>query len=312
MDRIYIAKNKGEETLVKDILLFDRPKPLDTLLNPLGWKILKSLSQAPKYSAQLAKELNTYRQKVYYHTRRLEKGGIIKVTSVSPIKGGLAKYYAVSYPAFGIELPFGEEKVESLSKMDSKLEAFCSPIIDKGVFNGLIVVGSPDPHGPNKTTSRDGHYGVQLALFLGQFCRTPSHFIVKLDVDLKTEKAEKSNLILIGGPGTNLISTSINNLLPIRFNEQNYWGGLSDRQGKHYTYDRDGVIAKIPNPLDSSKSIIMLAGNRYIGTKSAVIAFTNSWSTILQKYEGESTWAVAVRGFDMDGDGKIDSAEVLP
>ncbi len=311
MNRTYIAKSKGEETLVKDILLFDRPEPLDAILNPLGWKILKSFAEAPKYPAQVAKELNLYRQKVYYHTRRLEKAGFIKSSKVIDIKGGLAKYYTASYPAFGVELPFGEEKVASLRRMDAKLEAFCRPIIDSGVFHGLIVVGSPEPHGPNKTTARDGHYGVPLALFLGQFCRTPSDFVVKLDVDVKTEKAEENNMILIGGPGTNLLATSINRKLPIRFNEKNYWAGLSDSKGNVYTYDRDGVVAKIPNPLDTSKSIIILAGNRHIGTKSAVIAFINFWSTLLKDYQGEDTWAVAVRGFDMDGDGKIDSAEVV-
>lgn len=311
MRRPYIVKSEGEETLAKDILLFDRPEPLQTVLNPVGWKILQSFAQKPKYPAEVAKELNLYRQKVYYHTRRLEKAGLLKSSKTINVKGGLAKYYTASYPAFGVELPFGEEKVQTVRRMDAKLEAFCRPIIESGIFNGLIVVGSPEPHGPNKTVARDGHYGVPLALFLGQFCSAPRDFVIKLDVDVKNEKVEDNNLILIGGPGTNLITTGVNHKMPIRFDEQNYWAGMSDGRGHVYTYDRDGVVAKIPNPLNPSKSIIVLAGNRHIGTKSAVIGFINFWSVLLKDYRSEETWAVVVRGFDMDGDGKIDSVEVV-
>jgi hypothetical protein len=307
----YIVKEKDEETVTKDILLFDRPEPLTPIIHPLGWKILLSLAQNPAYPAQIARDLKLYRQKVYYHTQRLERAGFIKASKVKAVKGGLAKYYVASHSAFGVELPFGEEKAPRTQRMDSRLEQFCNPIIDSGVFNGVIVVGSPEPHGPNKTIARDGHYGVPLALFLGQYCRASNNFIVKLDVDVKTEKEEDCNMILIGGPGTNLITTGVNEHLPIRFNDQNYWGGLSDRQGGVYTYDRDGVVAKIPNPIDHSKRIIVLAGNRHLGTKAAVIAFTKFWDVILNDYEGEDAWAVAVRGFDMDGDGKIDSAEVV-
>jgi hypothetical protein len=309
--KIYIVKEQNKNTVSKDILLFDRPEPLNPLLNPLGWKIMLSLSKEPKYPAQIARELNIYRQKVYYHAQRLEHAGFIKATKVLDVKGGLAKYYTTSHPAFGVELPFGDEAARSLNRIDPKLEQFCNPIIKSGVLDGLIVVGSPEPHGPNKTIARDGHYAVPLALFLGQFCQATKDFVVKLDVDVKTEKAETNNMILIGGPGTNLITTTVNDSLPIRFNKQNYWAGLSDSQGRVYTYDRDGIVAKIPNPADSSKHIIVLAGNRHIGTKAAVIAFTRSWNTILRNYKGEDTWAIAVRGFDMDGDGKIDSAEIV-
>jgi hypothetical protein len=307
----FVTKKKGEEIIGKKILLFERPEPLEPILHPLGWRILKSLSTESKYPAQLAKEFNLYRQRIYYHTRRLEKGGFIQTSREEDIKGGLAKYYTASYPAFGIELPFGEEKLRNQRIMDNKLEAFCRPIISSGNFDGYIVVGSPEPHGPYKATARDGHYGVQLALFLGQYCQTPKDFIVKLDVDVKTEKAEDNNMILIGGPGTNLLTNTVNQKLPIRFNEKNYWSGLSDEKGHIFAYDRDGIIAKIQNPLNPSKYIIVLAGNRHIGTKSAVIAFINSWSLLLKNYNEEDNWAIAVRGFDMDGDGKIDSAEIL-
>ena len=48
-------------------------------------------------------------------------------------------------------------------------------------FDGLIIVGSPNPHGIFKTSARDGHYAIQLAFFLGNVCNLPSGFVVKLD-----------------------------------------------------------------------------------------------------------------------------------
>jgi hypothetical protein len=38
----------------------------------------------------------------------------------------------------------------------------------------------------------------------------PTDFAIKLDVDVKAEKEEKNNLILVGGPGTNLLTQEIN------------------------------------------------------------------------------------------------------
>jgi hypothetical protein len=88
-------------------------------------------------------------------------------------------------------------------------------------------------------------------------------------------------------------------------------GGLSSKNtGRVYTSDLSGVIAKIVNPWDNSKRIIVLAGNKAVGTKACVIALTNFWKTTLQKYKGDDPFAVAIQGFDLDGDGKVDSVEV--
>ncbi|MCP8313939.1 MAG: hypothetical protein H3Z53_06160, partial [archaeon] len=229
------------------------------------------------------------------------------------IKGALAKYYKVTHPAFGVELPFGERRLNlsGLAFIDEKIISFFNEFLNLNTFEGCIVVGSPEPHGPYKASARDGHYAVQLAFFLGQFSKMPNNFVVKLDADVRAEKEEKNNLILIGGPGTNLITADVNKHLPTKFNEQNYWAGLVDAQGRVFNSDHDGLIAKIPNPYDEKKTIVVLAGLRYIGTKSAVIAITNFAKEILKNYNGEKTWAIVIRGFDLDGDGKVDSVEVI-
>jgi len=178
-------------------------------------------------------------------------------------------------------------------------------------------VGSPAPHGPFKTSARDGHYAAHLTFFLGQFAKMPQEFAIKLDVDVKAEKEEKNNLILVGGPGTNLLTQEINEYLPVRFNMQSsnegfLLGGMVSRKTMRvYTADAAGLIAKIVNPWDANKRIIVLAGNKGVGTKACVLALANFWKKTLQDCRSEGDFAVVIQGFDLDGDGKVDSVEVL-
>jgi len=88
-------------------------------------------------------------------------------------------------------------------------------------------------------------------------------------------------------------------------------GGLSSEKTQIvYTSDVSGIIAKIVNPWDKTRRIIVLAGNKAVGTKACVIALTNFWNKTLQKYKGQETFAVVIQGFDLDGDGKVDSIEI--
>jgi hypothetical protein len=288
------------------------------ILGGLSWKILTLLSKKEMYPLEIAKQLEIHEQKVYYHIRKLCKSGAITVVREEKKKGAIARFYRTVSPAFGIEFPNGYKPIQNLCALtiNDNLQMFFKEFINDGAFDGKIIVGSPQPHGPFKTSARDGHYVAHLALFLGQFVKLPSEFAVKLDVDVKAEKEEKNNLILVGGPGTNLLTQEVNDYLPIKFimqsSEQGFLlGGLSSKKtARVYTSDVSGVIAKIVNPWDETKRIIVLAGNKAVGTKACVIALTNLWKTTLQKYKGEDTFAVAIQGFDLDGDGKVDSVEV--
>jgi len=265
---------------------------LKMILGSLSWKILTILSKKEMYPLEIAKQLGMHEQKVYYHIRKLAKAGAITVEREEKKKGAIAKYYKTVSSAFGIEFPSGYKPIQNLSMltMDKRLQDFFKEFVVEGVFDGKIVVGSPTPHGPFKTSARDGHYSAHLALFLGQFAKMPTEFAVKLDVDVKAEKEEKNNLILVGGPGTNLITQEINEHLPIKFimqsSEQGFLlGGLSSEKTLQvYTSDVSGLIAKITNPWDSSKCIVVLAGNKAVGTKACVLALTNFWKKALQKY----------------------------
>ena len=54
-----------------------------------------------------------------------------------------------------------------------------------------------------------------------------------------------------------------------------------------------------------------MPGVRSIGTKSAVIAFTNFSEKTFSDFTGnENEWAAMYKGYDMDSDGKIDYVDI--
>ena len=116
-------------------------------------------------------------------------------------------------------------------------------------------------------------------------------------------------MIIIGGPVTNLLVSKINENLPAKFSDGKPWG----IKGKLDIYSDDtvGLITKIPHPLNKDKTIIYIAGVRYIGTKAAVIAITRHWKQVLSRFTGQKEFFSIVQGFDLDGDGKIDSIEII-
>jgi len=318
MQKKLLIQENGNNQEAKEISILTDSQKLKTILGSLSWKILTLLSNKEMYPLEIAKQLGMHEQKIYYHIKILAKAGAIAVVKEEKKKGATAKYYKTTSPAFGIEFPQGYKPIQNLCtlNLDEPLQKFFKEFVDKGVFDGKIVVGSPQPHGPFKTSARDGHYAAHLALFLGQFAKMPTEFAVKLDVDVKVEKEEKNNLILVGGPGTNLLTQEVNDYLPIKFIMQSsgqgfLLGGLSSkRTAQIYTSDVSGVVAKIVNPWDSTKRIVVLAGNKAVGTKACVLALTNFWKKTLEKYKDEDTFGVAIHGFDLDGDGKVDSIEV--
>lgn len=320
MNKELLLHEEDKTQMVKEIAVFKDPQKLKMILNKLSWKILTMLSEQEMYPLEIAKTLGIHEQKVYYHVRKLAKAGAIVVAREEEKKGAIAKYYKPVSQAFGIELSQTYQKLKgpSLLAVDDHIQGFFREFIDgNGSFNGKIVVGSPTPHGPFRTSARDGHYASYLTFFLGQFMKMPEEFAIKLDIDVKAEKEERNNLLLVGGPGTNLLTQEVNEYLPIKFNmqpsEQGFlFGGLfSKKTSRVYTADVAGLVAKIANPWDNSKRVIVLAGNKAVGTKACVLALTNYWKKTLKDYDGEETFARVIQGLDLDSDGKVDSTEVL-
>jgi hypothetical protein len=308
-----VTESDGQVS-AKKITVFRDVAQMRVLANPVAWRIMELLSRQAMYPAQVAKELRIYEQSAYYYMRRLAQVGAIEEAGNNFVRGGTARLYHAASPAFGVELEWGETPVESpgASRHKSALRFF-EGFVKGESFDGLMVVGAPEPHGPYKSSARDGHYAVHLAFFLGTITNAaPGEFVVKLDVDAKAEKVLSGhNLVSIGGPGTNIVTAEFNRYLPIRFDEGNFWSGLVDRSGRRYSSDNHGLIAKIRNPYDESSSMIVVAGVRSAGTKSAVIGLTTYSEDVLRKFRGKEDWAVVVQGFDMDADGKIDHVDVV-
>ena len=306
----------NNKILSKKILLFDNVNDMRILSNNTAWKIIELLSVKSMYPAQIAKELKIYEQSAYYYIRRLSKIGAIEEIGTRLIKGGTARLYKTTSTSFGIEINKVQNNNEVYYNFKKELNKTIRSLVLEDffiseLFDSLIVVGAPDPHGPYKSSARDGHYAVQLGFYLGTMCEIPKEFIIKLDIDAKVEKdLENKNLILIGGPGTNIVTSEINKYLPIKFNESNYWAGLADKTGRIYNMDNHGLIAKIKNPYNEKKNIMVIAGVRSIGTKAAILTITN-FENVLKNHTDQEEWAVVVQGFDMNADGKIDNIDIV-
>ncbi len=274
----------------------------------LAIRILKLLAERPMYPIELANALKVHEQKVYYHIRNLEKAGIIRVTKQEGKQGAVAKYYGLEKPAFCVRFK-GMEETHKLFSIKGGSE-FLEPFIKDGQLNALIIVGSPDPHGPEKARSKDGYYGMDLALFLGTFLNYVPKFYVKLDTDAREEDFKQNNLILIGGPVVNRVTWLVNPKLPVRFDRDQHWAIHSTISDNSYPSDESGVIVKAKNPFNPDKSILLVAGKRYFGTRAAIIAFLKHFDELAKgNIHDRTVKARVVEGIDLDSDGIIDEAE---
>jgi predicted transcriptional regulator len=308
MKKLLVERKKGKY-ISKGIEIVDVPLKLSPALNKTAIKILSEIANKPNYPKEIAKKLGIDRQRVYYHIHKLEKSGLIKVVKEIKKGGAICKFYSPVSDAFGFELSFAykEVRLEEIQKIKEFFEEF----VGSGIFEGLIVVGSPTPHGPFLTAARDGHCAIQLAFFLGNLCELPKEDVVKLDTEVRAEHNEKNNMILIGGPITNMISSEINEKLKIRFVWKEFWKVFSEISKKEYVDEDLGIIAKVKNPWDERKKVIMLAGLKFEGTKACILTITNFSEKLLQYYKKEKDFFVLIKGLDKDGDGKIDDVKIV-
>jgi DNA-binding transcriptional ArsR family regulator len=303
---------KSEAGVAKRVLVSDRPDGFRPASGKLGQRILALLSSGPKYPAEMARSLGAHHQTVYYHIGRLEKAGLITRVRSEQIRGGEANLFALASDGYAVEFPVKGEPLPTLrsSGRSRALGRFFKEFFNEGEFDGWIVVGSPVQHGAAGTQARDGHYAVQLGFALGQFVNLPAKFPVKLDVDLKAEKLTGSNLIVVGGPRNNSVAEELNPHLPLKFSQGGFWSSVSDNDGKTYSSELDCIVEKIRNPWNSSKTCVLLAGLTGAGTKAAIIGVCNFAESLFRQYvSGE--YAALLRGVDRDGDGKVDSVEIL-
>ncbi len=309
--KIYFLKKQDGKFVYTDAQLLENSSALKVLDDDTRIKIIKLVAKEPKYPAQIAKELKIHEQKIYYHIKQMLNAGILHVVDKKEVRGTTAKRLMPKELNFGVSLGGEWKELNKLgtSRIGKNLSNFLQPFIIHDVFDADIVVGSPDPHGAFKARARDSHYAINLSLFLGRFCNAPNDFSVKLDTDIDLKKGSR-NLILVGGPVTNLIVSEVNKYLPVQFSE-NPWGLVPKKNKGKYSEDSVGLVAKIRNPYNKNSRILVFAGVRFIGTKAAVIALTKHHKELLKDYKDDEDFAKIVHGFDLDGDGKIDSVEIV-
>ncbi len=276
---------------------------LKALASATSLRILEALSKGESYPLRLAKDLKIDMQQVYYFIRKQERAGLIKKMRQEIKNGVVVNYYrAISNSYYLSFLPHYSSSKDELD--------FLSPFVQDAYLNASIIIGSPDPHGPEMARSRDGYYGIDLALFLGSYVSDFRKEAVKLDVEVPKEQLS-GNLILIGGPIVNKVTAKFNEFLPIRFEARKNWAIYSSLSKKFYDADSAGILVKCKNPLGAG-SILLLAGKKSIGTKVVIQALTQSLEGFAKgnKFD-KDVHAHVVLGKDLDSDGVVDSFEIL-
>ena len=313
MKKSYVLWERNKQLWYSKTMFLDEPEKMQLINHPIRLMILRALSKEPQYPSKLAEQLGLKEQNVYYHIRMLSDAGAIEVVDKKEIRGTVAKRFSPRFKTFTISIEDQWKRFQELQEKETfeKILRFLRPFITENSLCGKIVVGSPDPHGPLKASARDGHYAIDVGLFLGKLMDMPTDFSVMLDVDVKSQKEEGNNLFILGGPVTNMIVSEINQRMAVKFTDSTPYGLYSELTGKKYTDEAVGLIARISNPINSSNIIFIIAGIRAIGTKSAVLALTRHTDRILEGFDPKRDYYRIVKGFDMDGDGKIDSIEIL-
>ena len=309
MTEYYFLKKDNEEFTYSKAHLLENPEELKLIAHPIKLKILKLLTDKPLYAIEIAKELVMHEQNVYYHLNQLVRAGVLDVVEKKEIRGTTAKRYAPKSPNIGISLKSEFKELTQLyqKKKNPLLNKFFDSFVYENELHAQIVIGSPDPHGPHKARARDGHYAIEIGLFLGQFISTLNRFSTCLDVTIDLTKSK--NLIVIGGPVTNLVASKINEHSLAKFNDKKPWGIITTIE--KYTEESVGMISRFKNPWNKEGWILWIAGVGNSGTKSAVLGIITHYNAILESFKGQDVWFKIVQGFDLDGDGEIDSVEIL-
>lgn len=312
MVRRWLIEETAQGAVGREAVLLEKPERVAALSSPLAWRILQELAKTPDYPNALANRLKVHEQKVYYHVRRLEAAGLIEVVREESKRGASARVLAPTAEAFAIVLKGRGAPVASPLLPHAGIVArFLEEFAHDGAFEGSIVVGSPYTHGPFNTTSRDSPYAVELGFFLGRLFAPPRGPIVRLDTEVKAAGPGREHMILVGGPVANIITMDLNPHLAVNFDWKQVWRMESSRTKRPYADEQVGLIAKVRNPWNPSRVIVLLSGLHAVGTMAAILGLTHYADEVLDGYTPGEDFFRVVAGQDRDGDGRLDSVSIL-
>jgi len=310
--RRWLIEESAQGTVGREAALLDRPERIGAVASPLAWRILQELAKAPDYPNALAARLKVHEQKVYYHVRRLEAAGFLEVVREEPKRGASARILAPTADAFAIVLKGRGSPVSSpMLAHAGAVTRFLEEFTRDGTFAGSIVVGSPYTHGPFNTTARDSPYAVELGFFLGRLFAAPKGLVVRLDTEVKALGPGKEDMILVGGPVANIITMDLNPHLAVNFDWKQVWRMESSRTRRPYADEQVGLIAKVRNPWNPARVIVLLSGLHAVGTMAAILGLTRFADDVLDDFTPGEDFYRVVAGQDRDGDGRLDAVSVL-
>ena len=309
-----VLKERKSNRLLPARILSD-PKIAQSLLQPTRWRILTELSNGTKCAKDLAKIFNTTEQVVCYHLRELEKNGLITLERTVKKRGALAKFYRAEEKAVAIVPRSGTHLKGVLQPVEESLTEqvtqMLDPFISQGHFNGHIVLGSPDAHGIFSSRARCGDRATDLALFLGSLLPITRESVVRLDTELSQKEAQ-NNLIIVGGPRVNTITMAVNEWLPITYELTGHNMMISRLSGRTYGGEEEGAVQLISNPNNQNSKVIVIAGNTYLGTRTAVLAFIKYTDQIARgNTVNREVIARVATGLDVDSDGLVDDVQFI-
>ncbi len=304
-----IEKNNGTSVAYDSLVV--HPKKLNIFNSDLSLKIVSELVKEPGCAMDLARKLEEHEQKIYYHLRKMENVGVIKITKIEKRYGMNANIYSLVSPVIAAKLYEDGKEIQNAANLkDMEHVDFFHPFIENGSLNAKIVVGDPNEHGRFDTKSKEGVYVNDLAILLGSSVNNFSFPYFTPDTEIR-ESDLQNNLILIGNVRTNVIIDKIKDSLPLEFEEK----GHSFRSKKTKTVHKDprtGYVIKIKNPMNPKKSIMVIGGLRTRGTRAAVVALTQNLKKLFDKNDvNNGEFMRIVKGLDKEGRGLIDSFETI-
>ena len=309
----YLLTKERKTSRLMPVRIIPDPKLAQSLLHPMRWKIFSELCKGEKCAHDLAKAFNSSEQAICYHLKELEKNRLVKLHRTEKRRGAVAKYYKGDPKAIAV-LPYEfqggqlRHDAESVVETSSRL---IGPFVAKGQFNGCIVIGSPDPHGIFRSRARCGDRAIDLALFLGSLLPITRESVVRLDTEISQQELAQ-NLLTVGGPKVNTVTFTMNEYLPITYELTGHSMMISRISGKSYAGEDEGAIQMVVNPYNSDSRVIVIAGNSYLGTRAAVLAFIRYTSEIADGNSlNNSIVARVVSGLDVNSDGLVDDVEFL-
>ena len=308
-----LLKERRNNRLLPTRIISD-PKVAQLLLQPTRWRILSELSDGEKCAKDLAETFRTSEQVICYHLRELERAGLVVLERTVRKRGATAKYYRAEEKAVAIIPKRGSSTAprelleETLSEPAAKM---LEPFISKGHFNGHIVLGSPDAHGIFSSRARCGDRATDLALFIGSLLPVTRESVVRLDTELSQQESAR-NLIVVGGPRVNTVTMTANEYLSITYELTGHNMMISRLSGRSYAGEEEGAVQLISNPSNEESKMFVIAGNSYLGTRAAVLAFIKYTDEIARgNTMNRKTIARVVTGIDVNSDGLVDDVQFL-